>query len=40
MTDGLRAMATWGQAVSITPFCLMGAMAPDFSARRRRAVQC
>ena len=28
MTDGLRAMATWGQAVSITPFCLMGAMAP------------
>lgn len=28
MTDGLRAMAEWGQAVSITPFCLMGAMAP------------
>lgn len=28
MTDGLRSIAQWGQAVSITPFCLMGAMAP------------
>jgi trimethylamine---corrinoid protein Co-methyltransferase len=28
MTDGLAAMAEWGQAVCITPFTLMGAMTP------------
>jgi trimethylamine--corrinoid protein Co-methyltransferase len=28
MSDGLMAMAEWGQAVVVTPFTLMGAMAP------------
>jgi trimethylamine---corrinoid protein Co-methyltransferase len=28
MTDGLMAMAEWGQAVCVTPFTLMGAMTP------------
>ncbi|MET0481980.1 MAG: trimethylamine methyltransferase family protein [Aestuariivirgaceae bacterium] len=28
MTDGLAAMAAWGQAVCVTPFTLMGAMTP------------
>src|SRR5262245_8974946 len=28
MTDGLAAMAEWGQAVCVTPFTLMGAMTP------------
>ena len=28
MSDGLMAMAAWGQATVITPFTLMGAMAP------------
>src|SRR5262249_13670702 len=28
MSDGLMAMSEWGQAVVVTPFTLMGAMAP------------